>query len=281
MGYGKRSNKQFWRYWRLRILLVILLFIGASALIYHLGPKREYKIVAPPPDSSFKSYRSEPTSLEEILRRHYEATGGFERQSKLQSFYMTGSLEIEGTRYPITVIKKAPSFSRTSIQFPGGDYTIGYDGKLVWSQQLKPKAPPLVREVVGNDADVYIQDARINSRLFDYSDTGASLELLSGKQTTGAHLCFVVKATQKDGKEYFHHIDSKTFVERKVSQSKNGISEEAIYTRHKQFDGITVPSEIEIYRDGSMTSKLVVEKIKFDGGIVSSIFSMPGQTPAQ
>lgn len=279
MGYGKRSNKQFWRYWRLRILLVVLLFVGTTALIYYLSPKREY--VARKSDSSSSPIftRQEPTTLREVLERHYEATGGFDRQSKLHSFYMTGTLEIEGKSYPITVVKKAPNLSRTSIQFPNGDYTLGYDGKKVWSQQLRPRAPAIVNEVTGEEASVYIQDARINSRLFDYQQPDLELELLAEKQTVGENLCFVIRTKQSNGREYLHYVDSKLFIERKVSQTKNGITEEAHYTKHKQFDGISVPCEIEIYRDGVISSKLTVESIRFDGGIVSSIFSMPNPAP--
>lgn len=278
MGYGKRSRKHFWRYWRLRILLIILLFVGGISLVYHLSPKREQILAPEPIDTTVRVHKTEPETLEELLDRHYEATGGFDRQRNLNSFYMSGTLEIEGTRYPVTVVKKAPNLSRTSIQFPNGDYILGFDGKTVWSQQLSANKDMIIKKVTGHEADVYVLDARINSRLFEYGDGTFDMELLDKKEDVGTHACFVVRVTRTDGGEHLHYIDARNYMERKVSQRRNDIVEEAVYLRHKDFGGITVPSEIDIYRNGKISSRITVDSIQFDGGIVSSIFRMPEPT---
>lgn len=281
MGYGKRSKKRFWRYWRLRILLAVLLFVGGTGLVVLLSPKKNISPLRSDPTTytAPKNIKAESgiLTLKDVLHHHFEATGGYDRQKQLQSFQMMGSMEINGEDYPITIIKKAPNLSRTTIRFANAEYTIGYDGKKVWSQRNPSNAAPEIAEVTGDEAYVYKQDSNIHSRLFYYQDSDIKFELLPDKEMVGEHLCYVVKSSPKSGEEYTHYIDSNVFLERKVTQTRHGITEEVIYTRHRQFDGITVPAEIKIFRDGVMTSKLNIDNVYFNRGIVLSIFKMPSQ----
>ena len=77
-------------------------------------------------------------SLDDVLAKHYEAIGGLEAWTGLESMEMSGTISLAGgmAQGPFQVHQKRPSMTRIEITIQGMNIIQAYDGKMAW--QIMP-----------------------------------------------------------------------------------------------------------------------------------------------
>ncbi|MDX2111795.1 MAG: hypothetical protein SFY80_16310 [Verrucomicrobiota bacterium] len=291
MAY-RSPRTRFRRYWINRILLICGLFVGGFLVVVLISPQAR-KVVgmilrgekAQAPSALLPKEPEEPLQIKDILAKHYEATGGYERQVNLTSLKLIAKLKrADETIDDIAIFKKAPNLIRTTTTLKNGRIVMAYDGKEVWRQIINRQGSVVALDTVDQKvADDFIRDAPINSVLFEYEKLEASVELM-GEEVFESQLCYKVRVTSKSGLVTDYFLDTKEFLERgtkmNLTVGDKVILKESKSTGYKEFDGLKVPGEIKIYTDGKWQTSLLIETMEPNGGLLRDLFMRPNPPQA-
>src|SRR6266487_3099192 len=76
-------------------------------------------------------------TVDEILAKYFENTGGIEKWKGLQNVKMTAKGKQGGMEFPITIIQLKDGRQMTSFSLQGKDLKQGvYDGNTLWSHNF-------------------------------------------------------------------------------------------------------------------------------------------------
>jgi hypothetical protein len=85
------------------------------------------------------------TSVNEILRKHFEAMGGLNNWNRIESIQMNGTIERDGQTVDIVIVKKRPDQIRATVTvpIPGKENEAfqiirAHDGKTAWTATAWP-----------------------------------------------------------------------------------------------------------------------------------------------
>lgn len=186
-------------------------------------------------------------TLDAIVKKHIEATGGKENWSKIKSMRTTCNMKQGGAEIVITICQLDKVAFRQDIAVAGmNGYNIvttteGWN-YMPFQGQTKPE-PMTSDEIKAAQEDLALQDEFIN-----YKAEGKKLELL-GKDDIEGMECFKLKMTNKDGQESTYFIDTEShYVIKKVSKIKANGKEMETTTSFSNFEklpeGIVYPMAI-------------------------------------
>ena len=218
-------------------------------------------------------------TLDEVLAKHYEAMGGYEKLKAVQSYRMSGKMVMgQGMEAPFTMEKSRPNKFRMDFTFQGMTGTQAYDGKTGWMVMPfsgKKDPEPMPAEALKEMEE----QADFDGPLVDWKAKGHTVELV-GKEDVEGTSAHKLKATLKNGNVITYYIDAETFLVLK-EESKRMIrgtetEGESSVGDYKQVEGLTMPFAIEMGAKGSQQKqKLVTEKIDINPKFEDARFVMP------
>lgn len=291
-----RKRSKVLQFWGLRLGAALLLFVVGGSLAFLLSRRPSENLGGrggshPVPEQA-EDYDRAPAStsgeflppadtLEGVLARHRNATGGWERQRALRSMIVTGFIsypEME-QRIPFTMVKQAPDRMRLTLYSSRGRHTLGTDGVTVWAVSGEP---PDERPIAINPevAATFLRDARFLSRLVEPEESGLIFALV-GAEKVGNHFCHIVSARTRQGAVFHHYLDKARYLERRVElvQAADGtVPEQRMVTYPSDFrsvNGLVVPFQSKVWMGDRVVQEIEVETVSFDQGVLSHIFLQP------
>ncbi len=280
------SRNKFRNYWIRQTLIIIGIFVGGFILVALLSANFRKKLLArlsveKPTNPSIVEAETrfldpnKPITLETVLRAHYEATGGYDRQMALQSMWVSGQVEQDGRTFDILIYKRAPNFVQVITTNDNFRTVMSYDGRETWRIPLGQKDPVLVNP---EDALEFIRDAPINSVLFHYKSSNVSLRL-AGQEKFQNTDCFVIEALWPDGLQSQYYLDNKTFLEKRIILQRNmdgrTARSEEIIDAYEKVDGLMVHKIIRRMDNDRIVSVFRLKKVQFNVGLVPGLFQRP------
>jgi len=218
-------------------------------------------------------------TLDEVLAKHYEAMGGYEKLKAVQSVRMTGKMIMgQGMEAPFTIEKSRPNKFRMEFTFQGMTGTQAFDGKGGW--MIMPFSGKKDPEAMPADAVKEMEEqADFDGPLVDWKAKGHTVELL-GKEDVEGTSAHKLKATLKNGNVITYYIDAETFLvlkeESKRTIKGTEVEGESSVGDYKQVEGLTMPFAIEMGAKGSpQKQKLVTEKVEINPKVEDARFVMP------
>lgn len=282
--WGRHS---MWKHWRWQIVAAVLLIVGGYEVVLYFSPRKRISQPAEgrSEEAAARSASATKLTLPEILDRHYEATGGFDRQTGLKSVKMRGEMRLrvsseeeEFRTFEMILLKKSPNLVRVTLVDKGVTWTMGYNGSEIWSG-METTAGRRVEILDKRLHEGFIRDAAINSHLFEYRAKGCTLTLMKSEKIDGRE-CHVIAAEPKSGSKVVYYLDSQTYYERKVeSWTENGgnrLCLETVPSEYRFYGAIVLPGRIENYENGKLRSQIDIEDASFDIGLVPEVFDAPG-----
>ncbi len=157
-------------------------------------------------------------TVDEILAKYFENTGGLEKWKALQGVRMIAKVNQGGMEIPLIITQLKDGRQMTAITFQGKEIKQGvYDGTSLWSHNfMNMKAEKSDAEATDN----FKQDiGEFPDPFLNYKERGLKAELL-GKETMDGTETFKIKLTKKpikvDGKPkdniVFYYFDTENFV---------------------------------------------------------------------
>ena len=205
-------------------------------------------------------------SVEEILARHYEATGG-DRQQQLQSMRVDGRSIVMGMETSYTRYAKRPNKMLLEIYVQGMTGVQAFDGEVAWAYmpfmgQSAPAAMP------PSEAQAVLEGSDFDGPLVHAEKKGHHVEL-TGTEPVNGREAYVLEVTLKTGGVQTHYVDTETFhVTRAVTSAG-----EALFLEYRDFEGFPMPSVIEMM--GPMGEQIIyVDEVAFNVEIDDAAFIM-------
>ncbi len=218
-------------------------------------------------------------SLEVILARHLEARGGAERLRAVKAIRMTGTLTGPfGEEVPTVILMKRPDRIRQEIEVGGQTLVQAFDGTRGWS--LNPMLADRPVEVSRAVAERMAGQADFDGPLVDPAAKGHRVEV-AGEDRVDERAAVKLKLTKKSGEVQFVWLDRERWLELKsegtVEQAGRSIRIESRHSDFRTIDGITTPFVVEVFADGRLQQKIVLETAEFPANLEDALFQVPAR----
>ena len=212
--------------------------------------------------------------LDKILNDHYKASAQ-EKMSKITSTTMNGKLVVMGMETGVTIYQARPLKFRLEAEIMGSKMIQTYDGTTGWTYM--PAMGVTEPTKMGTDElKGVLNQANMDSPLWDYKDKGNKVELLGASEDGSAN---IIKLTTAEGDEITVWISKETSLMSKVItiQMAQGMETE-IETELKDYkvvDGIPTAHYMGSKMGGQVISAVTFESIEYNKTLDDSLFGMP------
>ena len=211
-------------------------------------------------------------SLDDVLAKHYEAIGGLEAWTGLESMEMSGTISLAGgmAQGPFQVHQKRPSMTRIEITIQGMNIIQAYDGKMAW------QIMPMTGSTEPAEADPattanLMQQADIDGPLIGWREDGHSIEVVGTELVDGIetiHLTLV----NREGPSHFY-LDANTYIPIQIKTMVAGINSTTKLSDYRNVDGLLFP--FLVVADTQMGSQAIIfDEMQINIPIDDQIFSM-------
>lgn len=218
-------------------------------------------------------------SVDEIIARHVEATGGMDKIKSVKSVRMTGTMALgQGIEAPIVLEIKRPNSLRMDITVQGMVGSQGFDGTRGWS--LMPFAGSTTPQEMPEEEMRMVQEqADLDGPLVDYKAKGNKVELLGKEQVEGA-AAHKLQVTLKSGVVHTMYIDAEHFLTIKQESKRTvrgaEVESETIIGDYKEVGGMVFPHSVDSGQKGNpQRQKITVQKIEINPPLDDARFKMP------
>jgi hypothetical protein len=256
-------------------------FAGADAITCytcHRGEPRPARVVAlgqnlwqSPASGAAKQAAALP-SVDEVLDRYEQATGGKAALTKITSRVMKGSrVGADGVLVPEEVYQKAPNKLLVTTSYPDIVFRSGYNGASGWAKSSKGDSQVSSEQLaeIARDAESYG-----NTRIRElYSQMK-----VEGRAPVGDRDAFVISGTARNGLSERLYFDAQNgLLIRRYRESKTSLGPfptQTDYEDYREVDGIKMPFSIRWSMPGRSWGRKITE-VKQNAAIDDAIFNPP------
>ncbi len=215
-------------------------------------------------------------SVQAILDRYVEASGGRAALEKLKTRVSKGNVEVTtvGLSGAIEVKAKVPNKQISSVDLAGfGAVREGYDGTVSWSD-----APGVgLREKSGGEL-ARDQRTKVFPRELKLREAYERMEAKGAAKVAGAD-AWVIEGVSKGGKPDRLYFDQKTgLLVREESSVDSGLGEmtfQVDFLDYRDVGGVKVPFLIRIPKPETMGFQIKLDEVKHNVEVPDSEFSKP------
>ena len=212
--------------------------------------------------------------LDKILNDHYKASAQ-DKMSKITSATMNGKLVVMGMETGVTIYQARPLKFRLEAEIMGSKMIQTYNGTTGWTY-MPAMGVTEPTEMGTDELKGVLNQANMDSPLWDYKDKGNKVELLGTSEDGSAN---IIKLTTAEGDEITVWISKETSLMSKVItiQMAQGMETE-IETELKDYkvvEGIPTAHYMGSKMGGQVVSTVTFESIEFNKTLDDSLFGKP------
>ncbi len=217
-------------------------------------------------------------TLDKILENYYNAIGGLESWSNLQTLKFTGTMRAMGTKIKADAVYKRPNQCRLDFRVKNIHMIESYDGTTPWTKNPLIGIPKPV-ELKGEQASKILKTCDFDGPLINYKDKGHELEYL-GPKDVDDRVAYAIKVKFKDADTDTYFLDTETFLPIMVKGTTkiNGVVSN-VTTRVENYletGDVVIPYHYEFEVSGSRgTEVLDIKSVQLNSEVDESIFQMP------
>lgn len=211
-------------------------------------------------------------NVDEILEKHYTATGGKENWAKITSVKLKAKMNWgNGMEIPVekTVIQDKAFRTQMSLQGKSSVRVVQKDkGWMKSSFGTNPKPQPLPPFAVQSMQG----ELNITGDLINYEQKGNAVEFMGLDDYEGVDV-YKLKVTRNDGTVIYHHIDTESFLDLlTVQKIKTPEKEDYNYNSFSDFRKTNAGVILPFKQNGEE-----ILEIEFNPTIDGKIFEMPAE----
>src|SRR5688500_11861890 len=152
-------------------------------------------------------------SVDEIVARHLEARGGYEKIKAIQSLKITRTVATPFSSVKVVVFKKRPALVRVEQTAAGQTTAVarGINADAVWDTGPGGKITTRAAQFASEARDI---DADFDGLLVDWKEKGHTITL-EGKEPMTGWEGYKLKVTTKSGVVRHIYIDTTTHLDRR------------------------------------------------------------------
>ncbi|MGF1484040.1 MAG: hypothetical protein ACFBZ8_06720 [Opitutales bacterium] len=217
-------------------------------------------------------------AIAEVLRiaqANVRERGGLQRLLALNSVRVRGTLRQGEATVTLTVFKRRPNRLRVEAEARGQVTFVTYDGRTGWRWTSEADAKP--QAMTGLERQLLRLQARFANSL-DELDPSRVEDFRAVPRTDGEGVEFYRLRLGLPGGGYEEiFLDGETFLEQRVDlyAMRDEMPLTTLYSDYKDIDGYQVAHRVVSTHDGETLSELVIEDVRFNLGVIPSMFAPP------
>ncbi len=217
-------------------------------------------------------------TADDVIQKAYQAMGGQETWSTIQSTLFSGSFSTYSEKSPFRMYRKRPNLYRFEYKLGDWPVTLGYDGKIAWwlNSAFFVEAQWPVEAPLAHAAAIAV-DAEFNYPMLDYRRRGHEVELAGVVDLDGQDT-FKLMITLGSGAIEAWFLDVETFLPvARISQGADSLRPvelRTFFSDYREVSGFLFPHYIE-QELGSTYQLMEIDEIRINVDLENSFFAMP------
>jgi len=218
--------------------------------------------------------------LSSVLEAHYKAAAQ-EKMQKIKTIITSGknTFTTGGIESTFKSYQTRPHNLAVESVYQGSKVIQTYNGESAW-KYAPTMGVPIPVEITGEEKEALLLQADFESRLWNYADKGAKIELIESGDHEAIHLLFETA----EGDLIHYHLDRESYLVRSiVSTQILGGSEakiELVMEKYKTVKGIPFLQLGHTRMNGQVVFTLEIQKVEINKKIDPSLFEKPVPTPS-
>ncbi len=220
-------------------------------------------------------------TMDEIITKHIQATGGPDNLNKLKSYRATGKMSLgQGMEAPFMVECIQGKAARFEMTFQGMTMVQCVEGESGWGImpfQGKKDAEPFTPEQVKSMED----QMDIQGLLFEYKNKGHQVEYIGKEDFEGTEV-HKLKITKKNGDIVYKFIDAESYLEIKTSTtiktSDGETKNDMLASNYQMVEGLNLPFSLisrNTIAGQTFDQSMTVDKFDINPVLDEARFKMP------
>ena len=193
----------------------------------------------------------------------------------LQTVRVAGTIESTQGQEAFVLMKKRPDLMRFTVDQGSDTVTIGVDGDYVWKRIRASAREDLLMQISGPEADQWLSQSRFFDRIISaHYGIGRILSVEAAKWK--GRDCLKVQTEGLQGEQVTILVDPKDM--RPIAEHKllpDGRIKASIMSDYRRIDGIPFAFNIETQVAGAFESRVVLQSVKLNTGVLSGFFEAP------
>jgi len=214
--------------------------------------------------------------IAQIMERYYnDSLGGSDQWEQIKSLNVDGEIETDSGILRLSAYQKKPNLSKLILEneVARNAITLSYDGEVAW-KQLGRRGKPQIMDPV--EARRFIHTSHFGNYLLYPFAKGKTIRLIDTVPVEGA-ICHQIRVDLDTGYQVDYFIDIRSYLEVKVinSDKVTGLTSSIVYKDYTRKHGFPIAQRVENYENGELVSRLRVEEVKINSGVMPWMFEMP------
>jgi outer membrane lipoprotein-sorting protein len=216
-------------------------------------------------------------TAEEMIDRYYDAIGGVEKYTSLQTMTVTGKVQVMGMELPFTMSTKRPNKLHIASEFQGAKIVQLFDGEHGWmiNPMMGTTEPQPMPEIQEKGFKV---QADMDGPLIDWQKKGYTLEVLPDDEVEGTPV-HRLRVGAGEGITITMCFDQDSFLlikqTTKLKQDDAEFEQDTFMSDYRDIEGRLVPMAWEQRMGGDVQSNMVMESVVFDAPVDDALFTAP------
>ncbi|OEK01662.1 hypothetical protein BFP97_09110 [Roseivirga sp. 4D4] len=211
-------------------------------------------------------------SPDQIAADYVKAIGGAKAWKDVKTRKYTITLNQAGFDIPGFIIGDNKNRERFELAFNGMKMVQASDASTAWTiNQFQGISQPT--KLQGEQAESALA-AQFLDEFIDYKKRGYSLSYEGEADLEGVS-CYLVKLTNKDGKETTHYFDKTSGLQMAKKELANGQEAMSIYSDYTEMNGLKVPAKITQKMGGVTAFSISIQKMELNVPVNDEMFAFP------
>ena len=226
-------------------------------------------------------FNASAQSVDEIIAKHLEATGGLENLQAIKTMKIIGSVKMMGMELPYTSYTGESFKNYFELSVQGKAIKQVYDGTIGW--MVNPMAGAVTPEKVDDETAITFKErGRIINKLITYKDDNAKVELVGTEKLNNIDT-YQIKYTSSAGDVINYFVSSENYMivksKKVVKAMGQELESETIYYNFKKVGDVNMAYSFDVKSKNSAmgTQEITIDKIEINPTIDESIFTMPSK----
>ncbi len=218
--------------------------------------------------------------LNEVLEKNYEARGGLDKITGVETARMFGIMTMGPMQAPFQIAFKRPNKVRLSFEIQGITGIQAYDGETGWSvMPFMGRTDP--EKMSGDELKSVVEMADMDGPLVNWKEKGYTVSYKGTEEIEGTE-AHVLEVERGDGESDTLYLDSEYYLTFKSEGVRSMAGNEVIMVSslgdYKDFDGLIFPTSMMNSAQGmpeGSGQNITIESIEFNVELDDSLFAMP------
>jgi hypothetical protein len=221
-------------------------------------------------------------SPSELTEAYIDAMGGRDALRQIRSVGYEGRVVFETSENDFQMYLLMPDKGMLVIN-PGerNSQKLMLNGDVAWQVVEMPDGTTEARRLGNKEVQSLKWSMRVHNSFREIALNGRASELELREIEYSGRPCFEASRESADGSSFSAVLDRESLyllkIVETVSRGEKSDTFTVLYDDYRMVSGVVEPYHTKLYRNGSLDNEVMVESIRINSGVMSSLFKVPDE----